>query len=172
MANKNFVGTRLSPELKQRFDEHVESSGKKPADVIREAISSYLNFKPSLITVDIDVITDLQNRVKALEDKAKQASSSEVQLEIQREDNKSENNTDIKPDNTEKLFAGKEIAAMKDVKLTYPGLMYRHKAGKTVTLPDGRILEPVRVKDGPRWQICQDTKMPRQATKQHQHLED
>ena len=95
MANKNFVGTRLSPELKQSFDEYVENSGKKPADVIREAIRSYLNFTPSTITVDIDWKTDLENRVKALEEKLEQASKDGAQLELYGSDNES----DIKFDN-------------------------------------------------------------------------
>lgn len=89
MTNNNFVGTRLSPKLKQCFDKHVEKSGKKPADVIREAISSYLNFMPSTITIDINVITDLQNRVKALEEKLEQPI--QVGLEVNNIESNTEN---------------------------------------------------------------------------------
>lgn len=99
MANKNFVGTRLSPDLKQSFDEYIESSGKKPADVIREAIRSYLNFTPSTITIDINWKTDLEDRIKALEEKLERASSEGIQLELRSSDINCDNKNDIKPEN-------------------------------------------------------------------------
>ena len=159
--NKNFIGARLSEELKQRFDEHLESSGKSQTEVVREAISSYLNFTPSTITVDIDVITDLQNRVKALEERAERASRDEVQLEIQGDDNQTdiksdnnfENNTDITSDNTKKLWSHKEVEAMPDVDLSYSGIQYRHQQRIVITLSDGRVLEPIRVRNVPRWKV-------------------
>lgn len=176
VKNKNFVGARLSEELKQRFDEHVQGSGKSPTEVVREAISRYINFTPSTIKVDIDWKTDLENRVKALEEKLQGVPSHEIQLELHGDDHKSdinidinpENNSDIKSDSKEKLWSHKELAAMPEIDLTYSGLKYRHQQGTNVDLPNGQVLEPVRVRNIPRWQVANSKTLDKKAKKQHQ----
>lgn len=90
--NTNFVGARLEKELKQRFDEHVQDSGKTPTEVVREAISHYLNFTPSKITVNSNWKTDLEKRVKSLEEKLAEP----VQTGLFGDNTKSDNKPAIK----------------------------------------------------------------------------
>lgn len=152
--NTNFVGARLSEEMKAAFDKYVSGSGKKPTEVIREAIGSYLNFRESKITVDIDWKTEIERRLKTLEGQI-QVSKADEELAVQApllDFSGSDDTSDREAESSNKLLTTKDVAALEECRLKYSGLVYRHKKGRSVTLANGTILEPTRIKAGPRWQ--------------------